>query len=194
MKSIEPSRPCSAQKIISSNASLMQNHTLQITGGKPAQIDHRESLGNIQGLRRAGSDRRNPQDFMQRERRYHTSECSADTDPKEKKIVPDASTAVKTKTTAYQEGQYFKIPTQTARGHQDPDPFADDCIPRRFLNPLTRAPLQTPLIPKRHIVPTTQPYSLFPYPPHVTNPNPPSLLPFPNPLPLSPRRAYKKTS
>ncbi len=62
-----------------------------------------------------GGDRRKPQDFMRRERRYHASECSADTDPREKKIVPDASTTLKNKTAAYQEWQNFKIPPQTAR-------------------------------------------------------------------------------
>ena len=131
-----------------------------------------------------GSDRRKPQDSMRRERRYHASECPSETDPQEKKIVYGASTTVKNETSAYQEWQDFNIPFHpiTARVSQDTNPFAQDTIPRIPLNSLTRAPLQTPLIPERHIFPTTQPYSLFPYPPNVTNPNPPSPnLPHPSP-------------
>ena len=92
------------------------------------------------------------------------------------------STTVKNETSANEAWQDFKIPSQPARGPKDPNPFAGDTIPRRSLNPLTRAPLQTPLIPERHIFPTTQPYSLLPCPPDVTYPNPPSPnLPHPSP-------------
>ena len=129
-----------------------------------------------------GSDRRQPQNSAGREKRYHSSECSAEPDPREKKNEYGASTTVKNETSANEAWQDFKIPSQPARGPKDPNPFAGDTIPRRSLNPLTRAPLQTPLIPERHIFPTTQPYSLLPCPPDVTYPNPPSPnLPHPSP-------------
>ena len=129
-----------------------------------------------------GSDRRQPQNTAGREKRYHSSECSAEPDPREKKNEYGASTTVKNETSANEAWQDFKIPSQPARGPKDPNPFAGNTIPRRSLNPLTRAPLQTPLIPERHIFPTTQPYSLLPCPPNVTYPNPPSPnLPHPSP-------------
>ena len=103
-------------------------------------------------------------------------------DHREKKNEYGASTTVKNETTANEAWQDFKIPSQTARVPEDPNPFAGDTIPRRSMNPLARAPLPTPLIPERHIFPTTQPYSLLPCPPNVTYPNLPSPnLPHPSP-------------
>ena len=129
-----------------------------------------------------GSDRSIPQNSMGRERRYHSSECSAEPDPQEKKNEYGASTTVKNETIANEAWQDFKIPSQTARGPKDTNPFAEDTIPRRSLNTLTQAPLQTPLIHERHIFPTTQPSSLLPRPPNVTYSNPPSPnLPHPSP-------------
>ena len=134
-----------------------------------------------------GSDRRKRQNSMGRERRYHSSECSAEPDPREKKYEYGASTTMKSETIGNEAWQDFKIPSEAARGTKDPNPFAEDTIPRSSLNPLTRAPLQTPLIPYCHFFPTTQPYSLLPCPPNVTYPNPPSPN-LPHPSPSSPSK------
>ena len=109
-------------------------------------------------------------------------------DSLEIEIKHGASTNVKIETTENQEWQNKRIPTQAARAPEDQKFVAEDTILRHTFNPLTRAPLQTPIIPDRHIFPTIQTNSLFPYPHNVTSPNPPPP-PFPNILSPSPEIA-----
>ena len=76
-----------------------------------------------------GSERRKQRSTMGRERRHHSSECSAEPDHQEKKNEYGASTTVKNETTANEHGKISRSPPKLLESQKTQIPLLETPFP-----------------------------------------------------------------